>query len=79
MAGRLSVRNLDEDVIAGLKRRAVCHGQSTEAKARDILGQALEGEIDTVFYRLAAEMRQLTAGRHHTPSEVLAREGRSER
>ena len=79
MAGSLSVRNLDDEVIVRLKRRAARHGQSAEAEARDILRQAVEGELDTDFAKLAADLRQLTAGRRHTPSEVLAREGRNER
>ena len=31
MAGNLHVRNLDDDLIARLKRRAARHGRSTEA------------------------------------------------
>ena len=79
MPGSLSVRNLDDEVIARLKRRAARHGRSAEAEARDILRQALEGEGNKDFERLAAEFRKLTAGRHHTPSEILQRESREER
>ena len=42
MAGNLHVRNLDDDLIARLKRRAARHGRSTEAEHREILRQALE-------------------------------------
>jgi plasmid stability protein len=79
MPGSLSVRNLDDDVIARLKRRAARHGRSAEAEARDILRQALQGEGSVDFERLAAEFRKLTADRHHTPSEILLRESRDER
>ncbi len=79
MAGSLSVRNLDDDVIARLKRRAARHGKSAEAEVRDILRLALEGEADIDFERLAAELRRLTADRPQTPSEILQREGRDER
>ena len=79
MPTSLHVRNLDEDLIARLKRRAARHGRSAEAEHREILRQALSGEIEGSFEELAAQVRQLTAGRNHTPSEVLVREGRDER
>jgi antitoxin FitA len=79
MAGNLSIRNVDDDLIARLKRRAARHGQSAEAEIRQILRQALEAEPEADFDRLAAELRQLTLGRQHTPAEVLLREGRDER
>lgn len=79
MAASLSVRNLDHDLVARLKRRAARHGQSAEAEVRDILRQALEGEAEAGFDTLAAELRALTAGRRHTPAEQLQREGREER
>jgi plasmid stability protein len=46
MAGSLHVRNLDEELIARLKRRAARHGRSTEAEHREILRQALAQEED---------------------------------
>ncbi|WP_084112908.1 FitA-like ribbon-helix-helix domain-containing protein [Belnapia moabensis] len=79
MPGNLSVRNVDNELIARLKRRAARHGQSAEAEIRDILRQALESEAETDFERLAAELRHLTVDRQHTPAEVLQREGRDER
>jgi hypothetical protein len=44
MAGNL--RNLDDDLIARLKRRAARHGRSTEAEHREILRQALIGDVE---------------------------------
>jgi plasmid stability protein len=75
----LSVRNLDDDLVSRLKRRAARHGKSAEAEARDILRRALSSEAEVDFDTLAAELRALTAGRKHTPAEVLLREGRDER
>jgi plasmid stability protein len=79
MAGNLHVRNLDDDLIARLKRRAARHGRSTEAEHREILRQALLSEVEPSFEKLAADLRELTRGRKQTPSEVLLREGREER
>jgi plasmid stability protein len=79
MAGSLSIRNLDDDIIRRLKRRAARHGRSAEAEVRDIISQALEAEADIDFDRLAADLRKLTAARAQTPAEILQREGRDER
>jgi plasmid stability protein len=79
MAGTLHVRNLDDDLIACLKRRAARHGRSTEAEHREILRQALADDVEPSFDTLAAELRKLTRRRKQTPSEVLLREGRKER
>jgi plasmid stability protein len=75
----LSVRNLDDDLLSRLKRRAARHGRSAEAEVRTILGQALSNELEPNFDELAAAVRALTAGRKHTPAEVLLRESRDER
>ena len=37
----LSIRKLDNQILHGLKRRAMRHGQSMEEEARQILGQAV--------------------------------------
>jgi plasmid stability protein len=79
MPGNLHVRNLDDDLIARLKRRAARHGRSAEAEHREILRQALAAEVEPAFEDLAAQLRRLTSGRRQTPSEVLQREGREER
>jgi len=75
----LSVRNLDDDLLGRLKRRAARRGHSAEAEVRDILRRALSCEAELGFDQLAAEMRALTARRHHTPAEDLLRESREER
>jgi plasmid stability protein len=79
MAGNLHVRNLDDDLIARLKRRAARHGRSTEAEHREILRQVLMPEVEPSFETLAAELRELTKARKQTPAEELLREGRDER
>ncbi len=79
MASNLHVRNLDDELITRLKRRAARHGRSAEAEHREILRQALASEAETSFEALASELRKLTKHRSHTPSEILLREGRDER
>jgi plasmid stability protein len=79
MPGNLHVRNLDDDLIKRLKRRAARHGRSTEAEHREILRQALDGEVEPSFDTLAAELRKLTQRRKQTASEILLRESREER
>ena len=74
MAGNLHVRNLSDDLILRLKRRAARHGRSTEAEHREILRQALAAEIEPSFDALAAELQELTKDRKHTPSEELLRD-----
>ena len=75
----LHVRKLDDELVARLKRRAVRHGRSVEAEHREILRQVLAADVEPSWEDLAAELRKLTRGRKHTPSEVLVREGREER
>jgi antitoxin FitA len=77
--GNLHVRNLDDELIARLKRRAARHGRSTEAEHREILRLALASEDDPSFEKLAADLRKLTRRRRQTASEILQREGRRER
>lgn len=79
MPGHLHVRNLDDEIVSRLKRRAARHGRSVEAEHREILRQALLSEAEIDFDRLAAQLRALTAKRKQTPSEKLLREARSQR
>lgn len=79
MPASLHVRNLDPELVVKLKQRAAQHGRSAEAEHREILRQALSGEVKMDFLELAAQVRKLTEGRYHTPSEVLLRESRDER
>lgn len=52
---QLTVRNLDEDTKARLKRRAVRHGQSMEEEVRQILLNAVRNE-PTDAVRLGSRM-----------------------
>ena len=79
MATSLHVRNLDDELVARLKRRAARHGRSTEAEHREILRQALSVEPETSFDDLAAQLRKLSAEREQTPSEDLLRAARDDR
>lgn len=79
MPRSLLVRDLDDDLVVRLKRRAARHGRSTEAEHRAILRQALAADDAVSFDALAAGLRALTARRRQTPSENLVREGRDER
>lgn len=79
MSKSLHVRNLDQELIVRLKRRAARHGRSAEAEHREILRQALAGEDETDFFELASKLRAMTKDRKHTPAEILQREGRDER
>lgn len=75
----LHVRNVDDEIVALLKERATRHGRSAEAEHREILQDALKGRQAMSFDEMAALLRQRQAGRPHTPSEILQREGRDER
>jgi antitoxin FitA len=79
LPANLLVRNLDDELVDRLKRRAAKHGRSAEAEHREILKQALSRDTDSSFDDLAAELRKLTASRKQTSSEKLQREGRNER
>lgn len=76
---QLLVRNIEEELVKKLRVRAATHGRSAEAEHREILRQALSEEPKPSFKEIAARIRELTAGRHHTPSELLQRQGRDER
>ena len=79
MAKSLIVRNLDDEVVAKLRLRAARNGRSVESEHREILKQALLGEIESDFLEMAAMFRESTKDRIHTPSEQLLRESRRER
>jgi antitoxin FitA len=79
MAKALIVRRVDEELVRRLKMRAARNNRSAEAEHREILKQALSGEPNAAFKEIAAQLRALTRGRHHTAAEVLLREGRDER
>jgi len=75
MPKTLMIRQVDDHVVAVLKRRAARNARSVAAEVRAILTQLLAGRRPE-FWDTAAELRQRTRGRNQTPSEVLLREGR---
>ena len=75
---QLLVRDVPQELVQALKRRAAEHGRSAEAEHRLILEQALRpGRAD--FWERAAELREELRGRTFTPSEDLIRQDRDER
>lgn len=79
MGKTLIVRNLPDELVRKLKLRAARNERSAEAEHREILRQALRSEPAEDFWALARKVRAATAGRKHTPAEILQREGREER
>lgn len=75
----LHVRNLDDELVERLKVRAAENGRSVEAEHREILRRALDDARGLSFEEISARLRTATAGRGHTPSEGLIREGREDR
>ena len=75
----INVRQLDEDVVERLKRRASRNDRSLEGEARHILKDAAEDDMAAKrasFLAMADRLRRKTEGRRHTPAEVLIREDR---
>jgi hypothetical protein len=63
VVAQLVVRNLDDGLVARLKRQAAEHGRSAEAEHREILRLALAEEPRRSFKELAARVRAMTEGR----------------
>ena len=75
----INVRQLDDDVVQRLKRRASVNNRSLEGEVRHILECAVEDDLaarHTSFLALSARLRRATEGRAHTPAEALIREDR---
>jgi plasmid stability protein len=78
MATSLTVRGLDEALVRKLKLRAARHGRSAEAEHRLIRRQVLDDEpLD--FWAAAERLRRDLAGRSHSSTAELVRQGRDER
>lgn len=75
----LLVRDVDELLVRKLHQRAKANGRSAAEEHRQILREALSGASRPDIQELVRQVRSLTAGRKHTPAEVLIREGRDER
>lgn len=68
--GRLLVRDVDDELIAALKRRATRNGRSAEAEHRAILETVLSAEMET-FAEMAARLRAETPSGGAKAEEIL--------
>ncbi|HEY2034687.1 MAG TPA: hypothetical protein VGH02_13465 [Rhizomicrobium sp.] len=77
---QLLVRDLKEETVAALKKRAKEHGRSAEAEHRAILEAALKQKKED-FWERADQMRKELeeSGRSFTDSTELIRQARDER
>jgi plasmid stability protein len=53
MVKQLIVRNVDDDIARALRRRASRHGRSAEAEHREILREALQGDLARASFKQA--------------------------
>jgi plasmid stability protein len=77
---QLLVRDLKEETVAALKKRAKEHGRSAEAEHRAILEEALKQKKEDFWERaekLRNELRE--TGRTFADSAELIRQARDER
>ena len=75
----INVRQLDDNVVRRLKRRAALNNRSLESEVRHILECAAEDDMAAKrasFLAVSDRLRRKTEGRAHTPAEVLIREDR---
>jgi plasmid stability protein len=73
---QLLVRDLTEETLERLKRRAREHGRSLQAEAKTILEAAAPLTLDEAA-RVAAQWRRRLAGKMKSDSADLLREDRS--
>ena len=75
----INVRQLDDDVVDRLKRRAALNNRSLEGEVRHVLECAADDDMAAkraAFRETMKRLRPLTEGRKQTPAEVLIREDR---
>lgn len=73
----LTIRNLDDDVVESLKRRAKENNRSLEAEVREIIaGEAARWERRAEFIRNAERIAAMTPDVPQTDSVELIREDR---
>jgi antitoxin FitA len=75
---QLLVRDVPQDVVEALKRRAAEHGRSAEAEHRIILEETLRAGRSG-FWERAAKLREERGDRVLTDSTELIRQDRDER
>lgn len=72
---RVLVRNLDDEIVDALKRKAKLRGCSLEQELRDILAEAARPTVEERL-ALSDRLRSLTLDRHQSDSTDLVREER---
>ncbi len=73
----VTIRNLDDDVVAALKQRAKANNRSLEAELRVVLVRAVRGYDAEEFLALADRIAAMTPkDRPQTDSVELLREDR---
>lgn len=76
--GNLTVRNLDDSVIARLKVQARQNERSLEGEIRHVLRREVSGPRRAVeFFARANELAATTVGTRQTDSAALLREDRA--
>ncbi len=77
---QLLVRDIPEETVAALKKRAKANGRSAEAEHRAILEEALKRQRDDFWERVDAARRELEeTGRTFTDSTEMIRQDRDSR
>lgn len=73
---QLIVRNIEDELVGALKRRAARHGRSAEAEHREILREALRQEAERAsFKQMLASMPDVGADADFVVSRDLPRDG----
>jgi antitoxin FitA len=75
---RVLVRNLDDEIVDALKRKAKLRGCSLEQELRDILAEAARPTVEERL-ALSDRLRSLTLARPQSDSTELVREERDRR
>lgn len=75
----VTIRNLDDDVVAKLKARAKANNRSLEAELRQLLSAAARQTEQEEFIAAARRIRAMTPDVPQTDSVELLRELREER
>jgi plasmid stability protein len=72
----LTIRNLDDEVVAKLKTRAKAHHRSLEAELRALLSEAVARPSREEFLKIAERIRAMTPDVEQTDSTEIIREFR---
>ena len=72
----VTIRNLDDEVVARLKDRAKANKRSLEAELREILTRSAEVMTGEEFRQLAERISAMTPDVPQTDSTLLIREDR---